>query len=321
MGRGVKHTRSGRASGALDVTANCGHHAGMIPRVWLCLCVATVFTAVAAERPYRVDPDAPLKPAERALGETNGVALVRVEFNGIAGDRVPGTLYLPKDRGGRKPAVLVQHGIGDKRASEYIVQTSRMLAAKGVVALAIDAPNRGERRATAGKEKTSLLDPSSVHAWFRQHCGDYSRAFDYLATREDVDKDQLGYIGFSWGAITGITYAAHDARVKAMTSIGGGGNLVGFLGLPAVPGADGKSPPSLDPAHNVAAFAPRPLLLVNARKDMIVLPPFAQALHKAAGAGAKVEWYDTDHYFEGVDRARILGSVVDFMKQGLEKKK
>jgi hypothetical protein len=54
---------------------------------------------------------------------------------------------------------------------------------------------------------------------------------------------------------------------------------------------------------------------------MIVLPPFAQALHKAAGAGAKVEWYDTDHYFEGVDRARILGSVVDFMKQGLEKKK
>ena len=275
----------------------------------------------SAEAPYRVDHAAALKAEEKQLDQQDTYTLVRVEFNGIEGDRVPGHLYLPKDIKGRVPAVLVQHGIGDKKQSEYIVQTCRQLASKGVIALGIDAPNRGERRAAVGKEKTSILDPASVHKWFRQHCGDYSRAFDYLAARDDVDKDRLGYIGFSWGAITGITYGAHDPRVKAMTSIGGGGNLVGFLGVPPVPGADKKAPPSLDPAHNVAAFAPRPLLLVNAKKDTIVFPPFAEALHKAAGEGSKVEWYDTDHYFGGVDRENILGNVVDFMKSSLTGKK
>jgi fermentation-respiration switch protein FrsA (DUF1100 family) len=31
-------------------------------------------------------------------------------------------------------------------------------------------------------------------------------------------------------------------------------------------------------AHNVAAFAPRPLMFINGRKDTIVVPPFAEAL-------------------------------------------
>ena len=283
--------------------------------LWLAACS---FAAPAATTPpYRTAHDAPLEATEKPPEDKGTFTLVRVEFNGIAGDRVPGHLYLPKAVKGRVSAVLVQHGIGDKKHSEYIVQTGRILAESGVMALAIDAPNRGERRQAAGPEKTSIFDPASVHAWFRQHCGDYSRAFDYLAARADVDRDRLGYIGFSWGAITGITYGAHDARVKAMTSIGGGGNLVGYLGLPAAPGAEGQAPPSLDPAHHIAAFAPRPLLLVNTRRDTIVFPPFAQALHQAAGVGAKVEWYDTDHYFRGVDREKILRGVVDFMKTKL----
>ena len=269
--------------------------------------------AFAAELPYKVAHAAPLNASEKPLEENEKYSLVRVEFNGIAGDRLPGHLYLPRGKTGRRPAVLVQHGIGDKKQSEYIVQTCRLLAAQGVLALAIDAPERGERR-TPGKKSASIFDTAAVQDWFRQHCGDYSRAFDYLATRAEVDPERFGYIGFSWGAITGITYAAHDARVKAMVSIGGGGNLVGYLGVPAAPGSEAKTPPSLDPAHNIAAFAPRPLLLVNAKRDTIILAPFAQALHKAAGIGSKVEWYDTDHYFGGVDREKILQSIVDFMQ-------
>ncbi|MBI5800443.1 MAG: dienelactone hydrolase family protein [Verrucomicrobia bacterium] len=212
----------------------------------------------------------------------------------------------------------MQHGIGDKKQAEYIVKTCRLLAARGVIALGIDAPQRGERKNLPGQEKISMLDPASVHKWFRQHCGDYSRAFDYLATRADVDPGQFGYIGFSWGAITGITYAAHDERIKAMASLVGGGNLVGILGVPPAPGEGKKGPPSLDPAHNVAAFAPRPLRFVNARQDTIIFPPFAEALHKAAGAGSSVEWHDTDHYFHGMDLDKILGGVADFMKSKLE---
>ncbi len=282
------------------------------------LLTAVCLSSTGAERPYRTDPKAALKPEMRQLETKDGWVMHKVEFNGIEGDRVPGHLYLPEKTGSeRLPAVLVQHGIGDKKQSAYITATCRLLAQRGVIALAIDAPNRGERRAAGGKDTLSIFDPASVQTWFSQHCGDYSRAFDYLETRKDVDPQRLGYIGFSWGAITGITFAAHDERVKALASIGGGGNFGGYLGLGAKDGKETPGKPSLDPAHHVAMFAPRPLLMVSARRDTIVLPVFAKALHGAAGEGSRVEWHDTDHYFSGADREKILESVAEFLKTSL----
>jgi hypothetical protein len=46
---------------------------------------------------------------------------------------------------------------------------------------------------------------------------DSGQRFDYLATRADVAPERLGYVGFSWGAITGITFAAHDELWRAAT--------------------------------------------------------------------------------------------------------
>ena len=261
---------------------------------------------------YRTAHDAPLRATEKLLEAAEGHTKLRIEFNGIEGDRVPGHLYLPKKPDGRRPAVLVQHGIGDKKQAEYIFHCCRLLAEQGVVALAIDAPRRGERR--NNQPSPAWWDMPQMHRWFQQHCGDYSRAFDYLATRADVDKTRLGYIGFSWGGITGVTYAAYDPRVRTVVCVGGGGKLIGLLGVPM---ADRPDVPVLDPAYHVARIAPRPLLMINAKKDAIVLRPFATALHQAAGEGSKVAWYDTNHYFEGVDRPKIMQSIVDFMKDGL----
>ena len=39
----------------------------------------------------------------------------------------------------------------------------------------------------------------------------------------------------------------------------------------------------------------------------------AEALHKAAGDGAKKMWVETDHFFQGVDRYAILEDVIAFM--------
>lgn len=271
-------------------------------------------TAVAAKVPFRVDHVAPLNAEEQPMEGGERFTKLLIHFNGIAGDRVPGHLYLPKHSTGRRPAVLVQHGIGDKKRAAYIVATCERLAALGVVALAIDAPNRGDRHDKT-KPGISFLDPASVQKWFQQHCGDYSRAFDYLAARADVDRERLGYVGFSWGAITGITFAANDERVRAMTSIGGG-SLAGYLALPAKAGE--KSAASLDPADHIARFAPRPLLLINSTKDQLVYPVVARLLHAAAGPGSEVKWYETDHFFNGIDRDAVLQSVADYMKAKLE---
>ena len=252
---------------------------------------------------FKVDHKAPLKATAKVVEQAKGFTKYRVEFNGIEGDRVPGHLYLPKKIKGRVPAVLVQHGVGDKKHAKYIVECCRMLTARGIIALAIDAPERGERK-RPGKDGPAMWNLPAVRRWFQQHCGDYSRALDYLESRPDVDARRLGYVGFSWGAITGITFTAHDQRVKAMTSVVGGG-LLSLLGK------------KLDPVSNVGRIAPRPLMFLNATKDQIVLRPFATALHKAAGKDAIVKWYDTDHIFTGTDLPKIMGMLADFMKKSL----
>jgi len=253
--------------------------------------------------PFKVDHKAPLKFAGKIIETEKGFTKHRIEFNGIEGDRVPGHLYLPKEIRGRVPAVLVQHGIGDKKRAAYIIACCKMLNARGIIALAIDAPDRGERK-KPGKRGPNMVNLIAVQKWYRQHCGDYSRALDYLATRPDVDAKRLGYVGFSWGAITGITFTAHDPRVRAMTSVVGGG-LIGLLGK------------QLDPVSNARRIAPRPLLFINASKDKIVRRPFAAALHKAAGPHAIVKWYDTDHTFSNFDRAKIMAVLADFMREKL----
>lgn len=270
--------------------------------------------ATAAPALFPVNHAAPLAATEQPMDGGEKFTKRLIHFNGIAGDRVPGHLYLPKHATGRRPAVLVQHGIGDKKKALYIVATCERLAGLGVIALAIDAPNRGDRH-DKNAPGISFLNPAGVQKWFAQHCGDYSRAFDYLATRSDVDTARFGYVGFSWGAITGVTFGANDERIRVMTSIGGG-SLAGYLALPAKAGE--KAPASLDPADHIARFAPRPLLLINSTKDQLVLPVVARLLHAAAGPGAEVKWYETDHFFNGIDRDAVLQSVAEYMQAKLE---
>ena len=39
--------------------------------------------------------------------------------------------------------------------------------------------------------------------------------------------------------------------------------------------------------------------------------------YRAAPEAAKRVWIDTDHFFRGVDRVKVLDQVIDFMEDGL----
>jgi dienelactone hydrolase len=144
---------------------------------------------------------------------------------------------------------------------------------------------------------------------------------DYLETRKDVDKARLGYVGISWGAITGITYVAYDPRIKAMGSMVGGGNFMGLFSTKLAEKIAIEGSKSSDPVYHVARIAPRPLFFINVTKDQLILKSWAESLHKAAGPGSKVVWLETDHYFKGVDRAEVCESVIDFMDKEVSMKK
>lgn len=266
--------------------------------------------------PYRVNHDAPLDATEQLVAEAKDHAQYRVEFNGINADRVPAFLYVPRDGKGRHPAVLLQYGSGGNKRTDYIVALAHQFVARGFLVLTIDVPNRGERRA---KGPRNPLEGLMQGGTFLQTLGDYSRAVDYLVKRDDIDPDRIGYAGISLGAITGIVFVAHEPRVSAMVSIVGGANMLGTLKVPIDPGVRLLSE-RIDPFYHVARIAPRPLLLLNAKRDQLVPRFFGEQLHKAAGEHGKKVWIDTDHFFTGVDRYAVLETVIDFMQESLTPK-
>jgi dienelactone hydrolase len=270
--------------------------------------------------PYPTCHDAPLDATSDIVEDADNYSKFRVEFLGVKGDRVPAFLYVPKNGAAKHPAVLLQYGIGGDKKVDYIVTLGKQFVDHGFVVLTIDAPGRGERKSAQAQKRGGVDrlfgDGRDV---FLQYCGDYSRAVDYLVARSNVDATRICYVGISWGAITGVTYVAHDARIKAMGSMVGGGNFLNPPGAAADSASGNKNdkPVSIDPVHHVGQIAPRPLLLLNVTKDQLVPRPFAEALHNAAGEGAKKVWLETDHYFSDVDRHAVGESVIRFLKENM----
>jgi dienelactone hydrolase len=270
--------------------------------------------------PFAIDNVKPLEPKEEVVNEVDDHTQYRVEFNGVKGDRVPAFLYVPKRKGLKAPypAILLQYGTGGNKKTNYIVEIGKQFVGRGYVVLTIDSPGQGERR----KDKSTLgaLGLMGSEAIFH-YCGDYSRATDFLVSRSEVNKEKIGYVGISWGAITGITYVAYDPRIKAMGSMVGGGNFVGIYTEELAEKIAKEGSKSSDPVCHVARIAPRPLLFINVTKDQLIMKSWAESLHKAAGAGSKVVWLETDHYFKGIDRAAACASVIDFMDEKMVGKK
>ncbi|MBI1831855.1 MAG: acetylxylan esterase [Planctomycetes bacterium] len=272
--------------------------------------------------PYATDHAKPLEAKQELVAEADDHTQYRVEFNGIKGDRVPAYLYVPKRKADADkkafPAILLQYGTGGNKKPNYLVEPGKQFVARGYVVITIDAPNQGERRGKDNKAAGAfgLIGNDQI----MHYCGDYSRAIDFLFARAEVDKDRVGYVGISWGAITGITFVAHDQRIKAVGSMVGGGNFLGLFNgdLAAKIAKEGSK--SGDPVCHVARIAPRPLLFINVTKDQLIMKPWAESLHKAAGPGAKIVWLETDHYFKGLDRKKVCESVIDFMDEKLVSK-
>lgn len=129
--------------------------------------------------------------------------------------------------------------------------------------------------------------PATVPTWTRDlvisFSRDFSRAIDYLETREDVDRDNLGYFSFS-NPIAPVL-SAIDGRIKAGAHIGSG---LGPLRMPA----------EFDPI-NFAPRATEPTLLITGRYDFLNPVETAQLpLLRLLGAAAqdkKLALFETGH--------------------------
>ncbi len=85
---------------------------------------------------------------------------------------------------------------------------------------------------------------------------DLSRTIDYLETREDINSEELGYYGSSWGAYVGPIVLAVEDRIDAAVFMAGGSATVGVH----FPEADSNT--FITHVHD-------PVLMINGEYDIV----------------------------------------------------
>ncbi len=121
-------------------------------------------------------------------------------------ETVNGFLATP-EKPGRYPGLVVIHewwGLND-----WVKEQTEKLAAQGFVALAVDLYH--------GAVATNTDDARELSRGVTndQAIADLTGAFDYLAARNDVDRDHIGAIGWSMGGGYALQLALHQPRLAA----------------------------------------------------------------------------------------------------------
>lgn len=239
------------------------------------------------------DPAAPLGATVTRLGG-QGIVSYSVRYRGANNGAVPGVLTLPAgaSAGAPVPCVILLHGIGGSKGDLFLPGLS--LAGRGYATFAIDIAGHGERPKINGKPPFEL-GLSEMKTAGATTVVDLKRAVDFLATRPDIDKNRVAFVGVSLGGILGGVFISHEPRVRAgvLWAAGGDwGRLVTtsqhrfaqhYRSKGAVNAAVIEAEMAeLDPAKTISRFAGHPLLLLNGRDDTAVPPACTDALFAAA---------------------------------------
>ena len=145
-----------------------------------------------------------------------------VTINSPDGVKIIGSYYeTPKPN---SPAVLLLHQWQSDRHSYN--DFAKRLQEKGFNVLAIDGRGFGESVKTAdGKAVQSERTDDAVKAMI----ADVGTAIDFLLKQKNVDPNEIGIVGASYGSSLAIIYAADDPKVKAVVLLSPGLNYFGNM--------------------------------------------------------------------------------------------
>jgi dienelactone hydrolase len=234
--------------------------------------------------------DAQIKPTSFS---TNEVRVDDVSFTGPGDTFVNAYLLTPLGSEGRHPAVIYAHGAGGDR--QELLDEALQMAGKGTVTLALDMIYSSERakqlpEGMEGARANSKLEAEAVK--------EVRRAVDFLQSRDDVDGDEIGYVGWSQGARMGALTSGIEHRIKAFDLIAGGAAPVSEYVKYAPTDLQDELETLLektDPIHFVGLATPSELLFQDGREDEVVPEAALKALAQAGSEPKDVRWYDAGH--------------------------
>jgi dienelactone hydrolase len=246
---------------------------------------------------YRHDPKLPLEAEEKLLRSDERIDRWRVEFTGMNEHRVPAVLTRPRGAA-RPPVALILHGVTGSKEAPYVRAAARGLLGGGFATIAIDSPYHGDRARSDRDMRFHNFTSYTNRNAAVQSALDCMRAVDYVQSRNDLDGERLGFVGFSQGAIVGTAFCACDERVKAVALVVGGGNFLRMYPPAKNPAARARAEriaQTIDPVHHVARIAPRPLLMINATRDELIPRKCAEDLFDAARSPKEILWHEATH--------------------------
>jgi cephalosporin-C deacetylase-like acetyl esterase len=136
---------------------------------------------------------------------------------------------------------------------------------------------------------------------------DLRRAIDFIETRKEIDNKRIGYFGISLGGIIGTVFCGVDTRIKVPVIALAGGNIHLAFGVDAFTDEVKNYFSIIDPINFVELISPRPLLMINAENDEIVIPITSKLMYRAAGEPKNIIWYPTTHRKIPIHKAYLEG--------------
>jgi dienelactone hydrolase len=159
----------------------------------------------------------------------------------VAGQRVPGVLWVPADASGSRPLVLMGHGGSQHKKVETLVARAHRYASElGLAVAAIDAPGHGDRATEEERARRVAAiqqhiaqrqgaDPEMIREMVAravQAVPEWQATLDALQALDVVGADEpVGYWGVSMGTLIGVPFVSVEPRIGAA--------VFGLSGLPA----------------------------------------------------------------------------------------
>src|SRR5690606_38076423 len=259
----------------------------------------------------------PLKPQITKRIEKEDFTVEHILYESQPGFYVTSSLYLPKGKRGKLPAIIYCSGHAPEgyRSDTYqhVIQN---LVNKGFAVFAFDPVGQGERLEYPAEEagKSHLGGPTKEHsypgaqafisgrsqAWFM--IWDGIRAVDYLLTRKEIDPQRIGITGRSGGGTQASYIAALDDRIYAAAPEN---YITSFKRLIETNGPQDAEQnllhgiaEGLDHADLLALRAPKPTLMITTTRDIFNIQGARETFKEVARI---YEAYDKVEHFTMVE--------------------
>jgi hypothetical protein len=225
-------------------------------------------------------------------------------------DRVPLRIFVPAERIGPIPVVLILHYWG---ASDLKVERSMSseLNRVGIASAVLTLPYHLSRTPKGSRSGALAIqpDPTKLIENLEQSVSDIRRSIDFLQTRPEFQKDRMGIAGTSLGAIVSVLAYSVEPRISHAAFLLGGADLAKILWNSSRVVSEREAMrrrgfteaklraalESVEPLTYLPARTSGKTFVIGAKFDTVIPPETTKTLI-ASLPGAQSLFIDTGHY-------------------------